>query len=90
MRERRQTLQRDSEGAASYLVVNRDLRVGVALVEGFDLADVLLLRELHHPEHHRNLCWKLGELQLTVRRVGKERRQREESFAEGYQPKKVK
>lgn len=57
-----------------YLVVNRDLGVGVALVERFDLADVLLLRELHHPEHHRNLCWKPGELQLTVRRPGEERR----------------
>lgn len=60
--------------AAPYLVVNRDLRVGVALVERFDLADVLLLRDLHHPEHHRNLCWKPGELQLTVGRPGEERR----------------
>lgn len=45
-----------------YLVVNRDLRVSVALVEGFDLADVLLLRKLHHPEHDGHLCWKPGEL----------------------------
>lgn len=51
-----------------YLVVNRDLRVSVALVEGFDLAGVLLLRQLYHPEHDRHLCWKLGELQLTTRR----------------------
>lgn len=63
-----------SARAAPYLVVNRDLGVGVALVERFDLADVLLLGELHHPEHHRNLCWKPGELQLTVRRAGEERK----------------
>lgn len=68
--------------AAPYLVVNRDLGVGVALVERFDLADVLLLRELHHPEHHRNLCWKPGELQLTG---GGERRE----MAEGFEAKKL-
>lgn len=78
--------------AGLYLVVNSDLRVSVALVEGFDLADVLLLRELHHPEHDRHLCWKLGELQLTTRRWGrtggaKDGGMKKGEFAEGYQGK---
>lgn len=66
--ERRRGCGGTRRGRRPYLVVNRHLRVGVALVEGFDLADVLLLRELHHPEHDRHLCWKLGELQLATRR----------------------
>ena len=57
----------------SYLVVNGDLRVGVSLIERFDLTDVLLHRELHHSEHHRHLRWQLGELQLTDRENKKRR-----------------
>lgn len=56
----------------SYLVVNSDLWVGVALIEWFDLTDVLLQGELHHSEHHWHLCWQLGELQLSARGGGTE------------------
>lgn len=71
-----------------YLVVNRHLRVGVALVEGFDLADVLLLWELHHPEHDRHLCWKLGELQLATRRRCRGRRHGKKGEYAGRLPRK--
>ena len=56
----------------AYLVVNGDLRVGVSLVERFDLTDVLLQRKLHHSEHHRHLCWQLGELQLSANEGARE------------------
>ena len=38
-----------------YLVVDGDLRVGVSLVEGLDLAQVVLLRQLHHSEQNGDL-----------------------------------
>lgn len=56
----------------AYLVVNGDLRVGVSLVERFDLTDELLQRKLHHSEHHRHLCWQLGELQLSANEGARE------------------
>lgn len=57
----------------SYLVVNGDLRVGVSLIERFDLTDVLLQRKLHHSEHHWHLRWQLGELQLPAKRGGEKK-----------------
>lgn len=58
--------------AGIYLIVYSDLRVGISLIERFDLTDVVLQRKLHHSEHHWHLCWQLGELQLTA--VGREKR----------------
>lgn len=52
--------------AGIYLIVYSDLRVGISLIERFDLTDVVLQRKLHHSEHHWHLCWQLGELQLTA------------------------
>lgn len=57
--------------AGVYLIVNSDLGVCISLIERFHLTDVVLQGKLHHSEHHRHLCWQLGELQLAAR--GRER-----------------
>lgn len=59
--------------AVGYLVVDGDLRVGVSLVEGLHLTQVVLLRQLHHPEQHGDLYCQRLELQLTAGRPGERR-----------------